>query len=729
MQRRTDLSPEEAAALARGGHSNPFGVLGPHRLPSGRWVIRSLVPGAERVAIVGPTGETIAQSAHVGDGVFVSELDEHPGAYRLAAERGDAEWELEDPYRFGPVIGELDEHLIAEGTHQRLWKVLGAHLRRHEGVDGVSFAVWAPGAKRVSVVGDFNDWDGRRHVMRWRGATGVAEIFVPLLADGARYKYEILGADGAIHLKADPVGFGAECPPANASVVRDIRAYDWGDGDWLAGRAARQAREAPMSIYEVHLPSWQRAGDGKALSWGELAERLIPYVQEMGFTHLELMPVSEYPFDGSWGYQPIGLYAPTSRHGEPNDFRAFVDAAHQAGIGVILDWVVGHFPTDAHGLGRFDGTPLYEHADPREGFHKDWNTLIFNYGRREVQNFLVANARYWIEEYHVDALRVDAVASMLYRDYSREDGDWVPNQFGGRENLEAIAFLQRVNREVYGADGSVMTVAEESTAWPGVSRPVHEGGLGFGYKWNMGWMNDTLRYMNESHEHRKHHHHLMTFGLHYAFSENFVLPLSHDEVVHGKGSILGRMPGDEWQRFANLRAYYGFMWAHPGKKLLFMGSEFGQREEWNHDDTLPWASLDYPLHEGVRRLVRDLNHLMHATPALHARDAEMGGFEWVDGGNTEASVLSWLRWGPEGTPPLLCLFNFTHLERQDWRFGVPLAGQWAEVLNSDAGAYGGSGRGNMGGREAAAEPQHGKPYSISATLPPLSAVFFQHQPG
>ncbi|MEM6357422.1 MAG: 1,4-alpha-glucan branching protein GlgB, partial [Pseudomonadota bacterium] len=577
MQIKPDLPPEEAQALASGGHSNPFGVLGPHRLPSGRWVIRSLVPGAERLRVIGAAGEVVAEATAAGDGLFVAQLDEHPGAYRLAAERRGDQWHVEDPYRFGPVIGELDEHLIAEGTHERLWRVMGAHLRRHEGVEGVSFAVWAPAAKRVSVVGDFNDWDGRRHVMRWRGATGVAEIFVPGLGDGARYKYEILGADGAIHLKADPVGFGAEHPPANASVVRDIRDYGWSDHAWMQTRAARQDRRAPISIYEVHLPSWQRGDDGEPLSWGELAERLIPYVQELGFSHIELMPVSEYPFDGSWGYQPIGLYAPTSRHGGPNEFRAFVDAAHRAGLGIILDWVVGHFPTDAHGLGRFDGTPLYEHADPREGFHKDWNTLIFNYGRREVENFLVANARYWIEEYHIDALRVDAVASMLYRDYSREDGEWLPNQYGGRENLEAIAFLQRVNREVYGVDGSVMTVAEESTAWPGVSRPVHEGGLGFGFKWNMGWMNDTLRYISESHEHRKHHHNLTTFGLHYAFSENFVLPLSHDEVVHGKGSILGRMPGDEWQRFANLRAYYGFMWGHPGKKLLFMGSEFGQR--------------------------------------------------------------------------------------------------------------------------------------------------------
>ncbi|MGF1552766.1 MAG: 1,4-alpha-glucan branching protein GlgB [Paracoccaceae bacterium] len=723
--------PDAAAldALARGEHADPFALLGPHRTPAG-WRVMAIVPGAEAVSLTGRAGDTIAEMHAAGpDGLWRADLDDHPGAYRFTARRGGDVWRVEDPYRFGPIMGEQDEHYIAEGTHKRLWRVLGAHVTAMDGEPGVAFAVWAPSARRVSVVGDFNDWDGRRHVMRWRGSTGCAEIFVPGLGDGTRYKYEILGADGEVHLKADPVGFGADHPPDNASIVRDLSGHDWADGAWMDARAASHRVDAPVSVYEVHLGSWQRRADGGRLGWDELAERLVPYAAEMGFTHLELMPVSEFPFDGSWGYQPVGLFAPTSRFGRPEGFKRFVDAAHRAGLGVILDWVVGHFPTDPHGLGRFDGTALYEHADPREGFHKDWNTLIYNYGRPTVQNYLVSNALYWLEEFHADGLRVDAVASMLYRDYSRSDGEWVANKYGGRENLEAIEFLQRTNREVYGAHEGAVTVAEESTAWPGVSRPVHDGGLGFGFKWNMGWMNDTLRYMQEAHEHRRHHHDKMTFGLHYAFSENFVLPLSHDEVVHGKGSLIGRMPGDDWQRHANLRAYYGFMWGHPGKKLLFMGGELAQEAEWNHDAGLDWQGADGSLKRGVRRLVADLNRLYRDTPALHARDCDPSGFEWVDGGANEASVLAWLRHGPEGTPPVLCLYNFSHVEHADWRFGVPHAGRWEEVLNTDAEIYGGSGRGNMGGSDTVDEPTHGKPHAVTATLPPLSAVFFRYRPG
>ncbi|MEM6422267.1 MAG: 1,4-alpha-glucan branching enzyme, partial [Pseudomonadota bacterium] len=529
------LTQAEREDLAAGRHHDPFSRLGPHR-DGDRWIVRAFVPGAHHVALITAGASTDMHSP--GQELWEVTLSEPPGAYHFEATRDGAQWRVEDAYRFGPLLSADDEHFISEGTHKRLWRVLGAQLRVHEGIEGVSFAVWAPGARRVSVVGDFNDWDGRRHVMRWRGASGVAEIFLPGIGDGARYKYEIMGGDGGLHLKADPVGFGSEHPPQNASVVRALPPAEVHETDWLARRGEAHGRDSPISIYEVHLPSWQRDEAGRPLDWDTLAARLIPYVRDLGFSHLELMPVSEYPFDGSWGYQPIGLFAPTSRHGDPAGLRRFVDAAHGAGMGVILDWVVGHFPTDAHGLGRFDGSALYEHADPKEGFHADWNTLIFNYGRREVANYLAANALYWLEEYGFDGLRVDAVASMIYRDYSRREGEWVPNIHGGRENLEAIAFLQRVNSEVYGTVPGTVTIAEESTAWDGVSRPVHHGGLGFGFKWNMGWMNDTLSYMREAHEHRAWHHDKMTFGLLYAFSENFILPLSHDEVVHGKGSIL-----------------------------------------------------------------------------------------------------------------------------------------------------------------------------------------------
>ena len=711
-----------AWAICEGRHGDPFSVLGPHKL-GGKWVVTAFVPGAEKLwLLTGKSGQEV-EATHWGQGLFFATLP-RKAAYRLRATGHGTTWEFEDPFRFGPVLGELDEYLLGEGTHQRLWKVLGAHVITHEGVKGTHFAVWAPNAERVSVVGDFNIWDGRRHPMRRRGATGVWETFVPELGEGTTYKYEIRAQGGhLLPLKADPVGFGSEHPPANASVVRTISGA-FTDGDWMATRAERQTIDAPISVYEVHLGSWRRAPGDRMLSYIELAEQLVDYAEDMGFTHIELLPVSEFPFDGSWGYQPVGLFAPTIRHGTPPEFRAFVDAAHRKGLGVLLDWVPGHFPTDAHGLGQFDGTPLYEHADPREGFHQDWNTLIYNYGRTEVQNFLVSNALYWLEEFHIDGLRVDAVASMLYRDYSRKQGEWVPNRDGGRENYEAIEMLRRMNVTAYGECAGVMTVAEESTAFPGVSRPVNHGGLGFGFKWNMGWMNDTLSYMEKDPIHRKYHHHQMTFGLHYAWSENYILPISHDEVVHGKGSMLGKMPGSGEEKFANLRAYYGFMWAHPGKKLLFMGQEFAQGAEWNHNQSLDWHQLDIPAHAGIQSLVRDLNRVYRTTPALHRNDTRPEGFEWIESTDAEASVYAWLRKGAAGDPMVAALVNMTPIERR-YRIGLPAGGHWAELLNTDAALYGGGNRGNLGGVTAEAVPCHGRPWSALVTLPPLSAVYLK----
>lgn len=723
------IDPTTAADIARGIHPDPFSVLGIHPHGDG-FVVRAFLPGAETVSLTSTaSGESLATLDPAGQaGVFAGFLDENPGRYRLRATRGDDAWDVIDPYSFSPVIGDQDEYFLSEGSHLHLWEVLGAHPMTHEGVDGTHFAVWAPSAMRVSIVGEFNAWDGRRHVMRARGTTGVWEIFLPGVAAGAHYKYEIRGPGGMLQpLKADPVGFGSEHPPQTASIVRDLRGYGWQDGAWMAERAARNRIDAPISIYEAHLGSWKRRWneDGRMLSYKELAEELVPYVAEMGFTHLEVLPISEHPFDGSWGYQPVGLFAPTIRYGRPEEFRDLVTACHAHGLGLILDWVPGHFPNDPHGLARFDGTPLYEHADPREGFHKDWNTLIYNYGRREVANYLIANALYWLKEHHVDGLRVDAVASMLYRDYSRDAGEWVPNVHGGRENLEAIALLKRMNEVVYGADPSVMTVAEESTAWPGVSRPTSDGGLGFGFKWNMGWMNDTLEYMKEDPVHRRYHHSKMTFGLHYAFSENFILPLSHDEVVHGKGSILGRMPGDRWQRFANLRTYYAFMWTHPGKKLLFMGGEFGQAREWNHDGELDWSCLDAADHAGVRALVRDLNRLYREIPALHRRDAREDGFRWINGGAEAESVIAWARFGDAGDPPVAAAFNFTPIPRQGWRMGVPSGGRWVERLNTDASAYGGSGANAGGTIEAEDIPWDDFPQSVVVDLPALAGVVLE----
>jgi len=723
----------EVAALARGDHPDPFGLLGPH-LEDGRMVLRVFLPGARSIAAIDPQdSRKIAPLTRIDDAGFFAGTLEGAGArprYRLVADWGHGPVEIEDPYRFPAWLGEMDVHLLSEGTHLEVFAKLGAHMIAMERVDGAAFAVWAPNARRVSVVGDFNGWDGRRHPMRLRHDCGVWEIFLPGVAPGARYKYEIKAANGELlPLKADPCGFSSEPPPDTASVVAAPDRFAWKDEAWLGRRAAANGRDAPIAIYEAHLGSWRRKPEegNRYLTYRELAAELVPYVAEMGFTHLELMPISEYPFDGSWGYQPTGLFAPTSRFGTPEDFRALVDACHRAGLGLILDWVPGHFPNDPHGLASFDGTHLYEHADPRQGQHRDWDTLIYNYGRREVANFLHANALYWLDCFHLDGLRVDAVASMLYLDYSRGPGEWVPNRYGGRENLEAVGFIRRLNELVYGRTAGAITVAEESTAWPMVSRPTDAGGLGFGYKWNMGWMHDTLAYMREDPVHRKHHHDKLTFGLLYAFNENFILPLSHDEVVHGKSSLLEKMPGDSWQRFANLRAYLGFMYGHPGKKLLFMGGEFAQDREWNHDRSLDWHLLEKPEHAGMQRLVRDLNRLYREIPALHQRDCEADGFEWIDGGDKAASVLSFLRRGGNPNHHAVVVCNFTPVVRQSYRVGVPEPLHYREIFNSDAAVYGGTNVGNGGGVSAAPTPWHGKPWSIELTLPPLATLIFLPQ--
>jgi 1,4-alpha-glucan branching enzyme len=621
-------------------------------------------------------------------------------------------------------LGELDLHLIGEGAHYRLYEQLGAHPTVERGVEGVHFAVWAPNAKHVSVVGDFNGWDGRLGAMRGHRSVGIWELFVPGARAGARYKFEVHDSHGQLlPLKADPFAFHCESPPGNASIVF-ASDYDWRDQAWVQARPASLDFDRPISIYEVHAGSWRRKPeqDHRWLGFRELADELVPYVAGMGFTHIELLPVSEHPFGGSWGYQPVGLFAPTSRFGTPDDFRYLVDCCHASGIGVILDWVGAHFPRDPHGLGRFDGTALYEHEDPRRGVHADWNTLVFNYGRVEVANYLIANALFWIREFHIDALRLDAVASMLYLDYSRRDGEWLPNAQGGNENLEAIDFLRRLNTLVH-KEGA-RTIAEESTAWPAVSRPAETGGLGFSYKWNMGWMNDTLRYVAEDPVHRKHHHERMTFSLVYAFNENFVLPLSHDEVVHGKRSILGRMPGDDWQRFANLRAYYAFMFAHPGKKLLFMGDEFAQLAEWDHDRSLDWHLLDRPLHGGVQHLVRDLNRLYREIRALHEQDFTPAGFRWLNCEDRNQSVFSFARFDASGGC-LVVISNFTPVPREDYSVGVPDAGVHAEILNTDAGVYCGSGAGNLGAATAAAEPRDWLPATLRLRLPPLATLYLR----
>lgn len=721
------LPDAEIHALMRAEHADPFAVLGPHPTPGGL-AVRVLLPGAWGVTVVqAQSGWPLATLERVPDTDLFAGLVPAQQArlgYRLLVDWGQHRTEIDDPYRFPLVLGDTDVWLLAEGTHLRPFEQLGAHLRKIDGVKGVAFAVWAPNARRVSVVGNFNNWDGRRHMMRLRRECGVWEIFAPQLAAGDAYQYEILSAQGEVLRKADPFAFSAELRPHTASVVQPLP----GVVHLPPERAAANDRHAPLSIYEVHLGSWRRKNEGGDwLSYRELADTLVPYARDMGFTHIELLPVSEHPFDGSWGYQPIGLYAPTSRFGTPGDFRYLVETAHAAGLGVILDWVPAHFPTDAHGLGNFDGTPLYEYADPREGFHNDWKTLIFNTARHEVRNYLVGNALYWLERYGVDGLRVDAVASMLYRDYSREPGQWIPNAKGGRENLEAIDFLRRMNRVVGVEQPGTVTIAEESTSFPGVTRPPSDdgkgGGLGFHYKWNMGWMNDTLAYAGTDPVHRKHHHQKITFGLMYAHDENFVLPLSHDEVVHGKGSMIGKMPGDEWQKFAGLRNLYGYLWAYPGKKLLFMGNEFAQVVEWNADRSLDWHLLDHDgLHRGVSRLVRDLNNVYRHYPALYELDSEGAGFEWLVHDDKDQSVFAFIRRAKDGSF-VIAVCNFTPVVRQAYRLGVPVAGSYRELINTDGAVYGGSGVGN-GVVASDAHSWHGKADSICFDVPPLGTVMW-----
>jgi 1,4-alpha-glucan branching enzyme len=714
-------------ALLAGRLDDPFSYLGPHDGAHGRHV-RCFHPGAVAVEVIArDDGALLGQLTPVGeDGVFEGAVTSDM-PYRLRIHWPEIAHEIEDPYSFGLILGDLDLHLFSEGDHWNLAERLGSAVTDIDGVPGVRFAVWAPNAKRVSVVGDFNLWDGRRHPMRLRHSAGVWELFIPRLGAGERYKYEIVGPDGTVlPQRADPLARATERPPATASIVPQAFDMRWTDADWMQSRSERHAKTAPIAIYEVHAESWLRPeGDpGGMLDWNALAEKLIPYVSDLGFTHLELLPIMEHPFGGSWGYQPLSQFAPSARFGEPHEFAHFVDACHRAGLGVILDWVPGHFPNDSHGLGHFDGTALYEHADPREGFHKDWNTLIYNYGRREVRGFLIASALYWLETFHVDGLRVDAVASMLYRDYSRNAGEWVPNKYGGRENLEAIDFIKRLNGIVAERAPGAMTIAEESTAWPGVSASLSDGGLGFSYKWNMGWMHDTLDYMGKDTAWRKWHHNEFTFSMIYAYSERYVLPLSHDEVVHGKGSLYGRMPGDAWQKLANLRAYFTFMWTHPGKKLLFMGGEIGQMSEWSHDGQIDWPLLKNADHAALQTLIGDLNRLYVKTPQLHAMDNDPAGFAWVIGNDDANSIFAYERHAP-GLPPLLIVLNMTPVPREGYRIGVSESGIWREILNTDSEFYGGSNLGNAGAVHTENLPAHGRTRSLSLTLPPLSAIILE----
>jgi len=734
----TALTPQQINAIAHGRLHDPFSLLGPHRVQDGLIEIRSFQPGARAVRAVSSQG-SIALEQIEQSGVFVGRIDDRarnmssgPGSYTLhVLWQDEVVQETEDPYAFGLLLGELDLHLMAEGRHRELGRCLGAIPMTMDGVEGTRFAVWAPNAQRVSVVGDFNGWDGRRHPMRLRQQAGVWELFIPRIGAGTRYKYELLDRNGQLlPLKADPVARASELPPGTGSVVAPADAFRWSDDAWMAARNELSTYSSPMSIYEVHAGSWLRVLEegNRNLDWHELGDRLIPYALEMGFTHLEFLPIMEHPFAGSWGYQPLSQFAPSARFGSPNAFAHFVDRCHNAGLGVILDWVPAHFPSDAHGLAQFDGTYLYEHSDPREGFHQDWNTLIFNLGRHEVRGFLIASALEWLEHFHIDGLRVDAVASMLYRDYSRKEGEWVPNIYGGRENLESVAFLRELNETVKARCPGALMIAEESTAWPGVTAPVKDNGLGFSYKWNMGWMHDTLRYIEYDPIHRRHHHHDLTFGMVYAYSEHFVLPISHDEVVHGKGSLYGKMPGDDWQKLANLRSYLGFMWTHPGKKLLFMGCEFAQIREWDHDGSPQWELLDDPRHRGVQQLVRDLNRMYTRETALHENDGDATGFRWIVGDDMNNSVYAFLRLSANA-PPLLVVCNMTPIPRQGYRIGVPDIGDegrnWEEILNTDAAAYGGSNLGNAGQVTADAHAAHGHPHSLALTLPPLSTVVFR----
>ncbi len=717
-------------------HQQPYSFLGLHTdKKSGYLIINTLQPNADSVAIINKDSQkVIAELIPVNNqGLFSKKLTRKKHfAYQLKITKNNSSHIIDDPYAFEPTLGELDLHLLSEGSHQKPYQKLGAHCCVHQGVEGTAFSVWAPNASQVAVVGDFNHWDGRQHPMRNVAFSGFWNLFIPAITPGNLYKFELKDTEGnLLPIKADPYSAQAQYRPDTASIITPKSQYQWQDQEWLAHRQKRNTRDAPISIYEVHLGSWRRGENNSFLTYRELAQQLIPYVIEMGFTHLQLMPVSEYPFDGSWGYQPIGLFTPTSRFGTADDFRYFVNQCHQANIGLLIDWVPGHFPNDAHGLAHFDGSHLYEHADPRQGFHPDWNTHIYNFGRKEVANFLRASALHWLDNFHVDGIRVDAVASMLYLDYSREEGEWIPNQHGGRENLEAIEFLQRFNEELYSQYPGAFSVAEESTAWPGVSQPTSMGGLGFGYKWNMGWMNDSLEYIQRDPVHRQHHHNELSFGLVYAFDENFILPISHDEVVHGKGSLLNRMPGDTWQKFANLRAYYGFMWAHPGKKLLFMGCEFAQGKEWDHDNSLDWHQLDIPWHAGVQQLIKDLNQIYQHTPALHENDCKAEGFCWLDHENAAQSIYAFIRYGVDKSLPVIVVCNFTPQVHQQYTLGVPLAGEYQEIMNTDAEIYGGSNQlschSNNRSVLSTEQPWQGQAHRISITVPPLSTVILQRR--
>ncbi|HEY3630808.1 MAG TPA: 1,4-alpha-glucan branching protein GlgB [Jatrophihabitantaceae bacterium] len=711
----------ELDKLVGGAHHDPHSILGAHPTADGRTVIRTLRPEASAVTAVIGDERTTLQRVH--DGVFAALVEGAPTDYRLEVHYGDDSFVVDDPYRWLPTLGDIDLHLIGEGRHENLWRVLGAHVRSYDtlggAVTGTSFAVWAPNARGVRVAGDFDYWSGRAFPMRSLGSSGIWELFVPGVGDGAYYKFQILGADGTWREKADPMAFATEVPPATASMVF-TPSYEWGDTAWLSKRATTDWRTSPMSIYEVHIGSWRQG-----LSYRQLAEELIEHLRETGFTHVEFLPVAEHPFGGSWGYQVSSYYAPSSRFGNPDDFRYLVDRLHQAGVGVIVDWVPAHFPKDAWALGRFDGTPLYEHGDPRRGEQPDWGTFVFDFGRSEVRNFLVANALYWLEEFHIDGLRVDAVASMLYLDYSRKDGEWLPNIYGGRENLDAVSFLQEVNATVYKRVPGTVTIAEESTAWPGVTRPTHLGGLGFGFKWNMGWMHDTLGYIGHEPVHRQYHHHEMTFSMMYAYSENYVLPISHDEVVHGKGSLLNKVPGDRWQQMATLRLLYAYMWAHPGKQLLFMGQEFGQGGEWSESRSLDWWLLDSPDHRGVARLVGDLNCVYRETSALWSQDHEPAGFGWIDADDVSGNVFSFLRYGVDGSI-VACVANFAAVPHEQYQLGLPRAGRWDEVINTDAEVYFGSGVGNFGGVDAVEGESHGLPASVRLRVPPLGALWLRY---
>jgi 1,4-alpha-glucan branching enzyme len=722
---RADEADIDALAAAR--HRDPFSFMGPHLTPQG-WAIRAFAPDAISVKAVNRDGKPLVTLERRKNDFFEGlcpKGTERPH-YRLEVERTAGVTSYEDAYSFGPALGPLDDHLMREGTHRELYKRLGAQITTHEGAGGVLFALWAPNASRVSVVGDFNEWDGRRCQMRKRYDSGLWEIFIPHIGAGTCYKYEVVSASGELQpLKADPFGFEAELRPSTASMVAYTNDFAWSDDAYMKARAEGEWRRKPVSVYECHLGSWRHGEGGRWLTYDELADTLVPYVRDLGYTHIELMPINEHPLDISWGYQPIGLFAPTKRFGAPEAFARFVDKAHAAGLGVILDWVPAHFPIDAHGLAWFDGSALYEHADPRKGFHPDWNTAVYDFGRKEVANFLLASALYWVDRYHIDALRVDAVASMLYLDYSRKPGEWVPNEHGGNENYDAIRFIQRTNEAVYGQFPGAFMVAEESTAFPGVSKPTSMNGLGFGFKWNMGWMHDTLEYMSKDPVYRRWAHNQLTFSMHYAYTENFLLPISHDEVVYGKRSVVSKMPGDEWQRFATTRAYYGYMWAHPGKKLLFMGQEFGQTSEWDVNSDLPWWLLDHAPHQGVQKLIRDLNGLYRSRPSLHVRDCEPEGFRWIVVNDEDQSVIAFLRFGAEGDPPIAVVCNFTPVVRRDYRIGLPAIGFWAEAINTDAQEYWGSGVGNLGGVRAERHSLHGMPASASLTLPPLATLYLE----